>query len=132
MSEPSPEAVRPRGAAPMSVTPLPGLPLFQPGMSVAREVAAAVERQGHRLADGDVVVVAQKIVSKSEGRARRLRDVAAGAEAAALAETAARPPALLQLMRDESEAVMRATPMVVIVRHRTGHVAANAGIDASN
>jgi len=121
-----------RRAAPMHVTPLQGLPLFKPGMSVAREIVAASERRQAPLAAGDVVVVAQKIVSKSEGRAMRLAEVAAGEAATALAASVDRPAALLQLMQDESEAVMRATPMVVITRHRTGHVAANAGIDASN
>jgi coenzyme F420-0:L-glutamate ligase/coenzyme F420-1:gamma-L-glutamate ligase len=119
-------------AAAMSVTPIAGLPLFTSGISVAAEIVAAAQRQGTPLAAGDVLVVAQKIVSKSEGRARRLGEVAAGAEARALAEKTARPAALLQLMQDESEAVMRASPAVVITRHRTGHVAANAGIDASN
>ena len=121
-----------RRAATMRVIPLQGLPLFKPGMSVAGEVAAAAQRQRTPLTAGDVVVVAQKIVSKAEGRARRLSEVAVGGDAQALAQATARPAALLQLMQDESEAVMRASPAVVITRHRTGHVAANAGIDASN
>ena len=117
-------------AAAMSVTPIVGLPMFKPGMSVAQEIVAAAGRQQAPLAAGDVVVVAQKIVSKSEGRTRRLSDVEAGPDAQALAQKTARPASLLQLMQDESEAVMRASPAVVITRHRTGHVAANAGIDS--
>ncbi|HKR89873.1 MAG TPA: coenzyme F420-0:L-glutamate ligase [Phenylobacterium sp.] len=116
----------------MSVLPLEGLPMFAPGVSIAREVAAAARRQGIALAKSDVVVLAQKIVSKSEGRRTRLHDVAAGDEARALAVESGRPAALMQLMLDESQELVRATPMVVITRHRTGHVAANAGIDASN
>jgi len=114
------------GAAAIQVLPLVGMPLFTKGTSVAREAAAAADRGGVALCAGDVVVVAQKIVSKSEGRRVRLGDVAAGAE------RIGRPAPLLQLMQDESEALMRSTPTVVITRHRTGHVAANAGIDASN
>jgi coenzyme F420-0:L-glutamate ligase/coenzyme F420-1:gamma-L-glutamate ligase len=127
-AEPGPRRV----AAPLSVLPLADLPLFAPGVSVAREVAAAAARQGIALGAGDVLVVAQKIVSKAEGRALRLSEAPAGEAAAALAATTARPAPLMQLMLDESEEILRATPVVVIARHRTGHVAANAGIDASN
>jgi coenzyme F420-0:L-glutamate ligase/coenzyme F420-1:gamma-L-glutamate ligase len=116
----------------MTVTPLQGLPLFAPGMSVAREVAAAAARQGLAIAAGDVLVVAQKIVSKAEGRSLRLAEVAAGPEAEAIAAQTGRPAALVQLMLDESQEVVRATPAVIITRQRTGHVTANAGIDASN
>lgn len=108
------------------------MPLFAPGMCVAQEIAATLDRSGEALREGDIVVVAQKIVSKSEGRAVRLADVTPGAEAIRLAQETDRPPSLAQLILDESEAVMRATKAAVIVRHRTGHVLANAGIDASN
>jgi len=121
-----------RCARPLSVLPLEGLPMFAAGMSVAREVAEAARRQEIALASDDVVVLAQKIVSKAEGRRVRLNAIPAGAEARALAEDGARPAALMQLILDESEELVRTTPMVVITRHRTGHVAANAGIDASN
>lgn len=124
-------AVR-RAAAPLSVLPLEGLPLFAPGVSVAGEVLAAAARQGLSLSAGDVVVVAQKIVSKSEARTARLADVAAGEPAQAMAAATGRPAQLMQLMLNESQDVVRTTPAVVIARHRTGHVAANAGIDASN
>lgn len=112
-----------------SVTAMAGLPLFAPGMSVAAEILRVLEKP---LREGDVVVVAQKIVSKAEGRMVRLADVEPGAEARRIAEETGRPPALVQLILDESEAVMRATKAAIIVRHRTGHVLANAGIDASN
>jgi coenzyme F420-0:L-glutamate ligase/coenzyme F420-1:gamma-L-glutamate ligase len=114
------------------VLPLEGLPLFGPQTRAAGEVVAAVRRQEIGLEPSDVVVLAQKIVSKAEGRTARLREIAPGEAAQALAEKTARPAPLMQLMLDESEAIVRATPMVVIARHRTGHVAANAGIDASN
>jgi coenzyme F420-0:L-glutamate ligase / coenzyme F420-1:gamma-L-glutamate ligase len=125
-------AIGSRRLSALTVTPLDGLPMFAPGMSVAREAAAAAQRQGIAIAADDVVVLAQKIVSKAEGRRTRLGAVAAGDEARALAAGSGRPAALMQLMLDESQALVRTTPMVVITRHRTGHVAANAGIDASN
>ncbi|MFT4025450.1 MAG: coenzyme F420-0:L-glutamate ligase [Novosphingobium sp.] len=113
----------------LEVSAIGGLPLFAPGMSVAAEIAQALNQP---LRDGDIVVVAQKIVSKSEGRTVRLAEVTPGAEASRLAAETGRPAALVQLILDESEAVMRATAAAIIVRHRTGHVLANAGIDASN
>lgn len=115
-----------------SITAIGGMPLFAPGMSVAAEIASALDRSGEALRQGDVVVIAQKIVSKAEGRLVRLAEVAPGAEASRLAAETGRPAPLVQLILDESEAVMRATRAAIIVRHRTGHVLANAGIDASN
>ncbi len=111
---------------------LTGLPLFVPGTDVAAEVMAAAARQGEVLGRGDVVVVAQKIVSKAEGRRAALADVRVSAAALRMAGATGRPAALVQLILDESAAVLRATPAAIITRHRTGHVLANAGIDASN
>lgn len=118
--------------AAISIVPLPGLPMFAPGMAVGQEVAAAAARCGEALADGDVVVLAQKIVSKTEGRTVSLRDVAPGDQARRLAGETGREPALAQLILDESDEILRATPMAIIARQRSGHVLANAGIDASN
>jgi len=115
-----------------TVTALPGLPLFAAGTDVAAEVARALSAQGLALTDGDVLVVAQKIVSKSEARTVRLADVTPGDEALRLSTTTARPPELAQLILSESSELVRSNPAVIIARHRTGHVLANAGIDASN
>ncbi len=112
--------------------PLHGMPLFAPDMAIAPEVLAALARQGDALRDGDVVVIAQKIVSKAEGRLVNLSDVTPGEAALALAEKTGRSPAMAQLILDESAEVLRATPAAVIARQRSGHVLANAGIDASN
>lgn len=116
----------------LTVTPLHGMPLFTTGSSVAREIAAAMQRAGQPLGGGDVVVVAQKIVSKAEGRTAQLRDVTPGDEAARLARETAREPQAVQLILDQSSEILRAHPAAIIARHRTGHVLANAGIDASN
>ena len=114
----------------LTVQPIKGLPMFSPGMAVAPALLEAVGMAGFR--DGDIVVLAQKIVSKSEGRLVRLADVAAGETAKAMAAETGREPAMVQLILDESEAVLRATPAAIIARHKAGHVLANAGIDASN
>ncbi|MCB2049163.1 MAG: coenzyme F420-0:L-glutamate ligase [Novosphingobium sp.] len=116
----------------LTVTTLRALPLFKPGVSVAGEVAAAMTREGDVLADSDVVIVAQKIASKAEGRLVRLADVVPSQEAQRIAAETQRDPASVQLILDESSEIMRATVPAIIARQRTGHVLANAGIDASN
>ena len=115
-----------------TVTAIGGLPLFAPGMAVGAEIAEALARSGEALDDGDVVVIAQKIVSKAEGRLVDPLAVEAGAEARRLAAETGRDAGMVQLILNESSEILRATPMAVIARHRTGHVLANAGIDASN
>ena len=116
--------------------PLAGLPLFAPvadaAAQIAAEIVAAARRQGLALGDADVVVVAQKIASKAEGRIVALADVMPDAAARELAQATGRPAALAQLIRDEAAEIMRAHPAAIITRHRTGHVLANSGIDASN
>ncbi len=114
------------------IIPLPGLPMFAAGDDLAAAIADALGHGGLTLADGDVLVVAQKIISKAEGRAVLLQNVEISGAARELAATSGKDSAVAQLILDESESIMRAKPGLVIARHRLGHVAANAGIDASN
>ena len=102
------------------------------GDDLATIVLDALAGEGMRLEAGDVVVLAQKIVSKSEGRRVALAGVAPSEEARALAARTEKDPRLMELVLRESQEVMRARPGLVVVRHRLGHVLANAGIDASN
>jgi coenzyme F420-0:L-glutamate ligase/coenzyme F420-1:gamma-L-glutamate ligase len=111
----------------LRVTAVAGLPEVGEGMKVGELIA---ERIG--LADDDVVVVSQKIVSKAEGRVRRLSSVLPGAEARRLAAVLGREPALIELVLAESREVLRAERGVLIVETRQGFVCANAGIDSSN
>jgi coenzyme F420-0:L-glutamate ligase/coenzyme F420-1:gamma-L-glutamate ligase len=111
----------------LRITAVTGLPEFEEGMKVGDEIAARAE-----LADGDVVVISQKIVSKAEGRVRRLSSVLPGAEARKLAATLGKEPNLVQLILEESEEVLRAERGILIVVTRHGFVCANAGIDSSN
>jgi coenzyme F420-0:L-glutamate ligase/coenzyme F420-1:gamma-L-glutamate ligase len=121
------------GVAPsVTVTGVPGLPLFQPGDDLAGAIADGLAAAGLRLLDGDVVVVAQKVVSKVEGRLVALAGVEPGASARQAAAKADKDPAVVQLIEQESSEIMRVAPGVVIARHRSGQVLANAGIDASN
>ena len=84
------------------------------------------------LRDRDVVVVAHKVVSKAEGRLRRLADVQPGDEARRLAREGEKDPRLVQVVLDESDEVLRAERGVIVCVTRHGFVCANAGVDASN
>lgn len=116
----------------LSIVPIAGMPLFAAGTSVSREIVAALAGMGEALRAGDIVVIAQKIVSKAEDRIVVLADVEPGAEAKTLAARTGRELSTAQLILDESAEILRAHPAAIIARHRTGHVLANAGIDASN
>jgi coenzyme F420-0:L-glutamate ligase/coenzyme F420-1:gamma-L-glutamate ligase len=111
---------------------LEAFPLVEPGDDLAVLVADALQAQSLALQPGDVLVLAQKIVSKAEGRYVRLADVTPSAAALELAERADKDPRQAELILRESNEVLRARPGVVIVEHRNGYVHANAGIDRSN
>jgi coenzyme F420-0:L-glutamate ligase/coenzyme F420-1:gamma-L-glutamate ligase len=111
----------------LRVLPVVGLPEFAEGTSIGAEISARIE-----LHDGDVVVVSQKIVSKAEGRVRRLAAEIPGAEARRLAAVLGKEPALVELILEESREVLRAERGVLIVETHHGFVCANAGIDSSN
>jgi len=111
----------------LRIVAVAGLPEFAEGMRVGEEIArrAAIE-------DGDVVVVSQKIVSKAEGRVRKLSSVLPSAKARKLAAALGKEPNLVELILEESSEVLRAEGGVLITETRHGFVCANAGIDSSN
>lgn len=117
---------------PLVLTPLPGLPLVQPGDDLPRLILDGLRRAGLSLEEGDVVVVTQKIVSKAEGRLVRLSAITPSPEAGRLAIETDKDPRLIQVILGESRQVLRTRPGAVIVRHRLGFVCANAGVDHSN
>ncbi|MDW8100239.1 MAG: coenzyme F420-0:L-glutamate ligase [Anaerolineae bacterium] len=116
----------------VTLTAVPGIPDIRPGDDLAEIIAQALERAGYPLQDGDVVAVAQKIVSKAEGRMVALKDVAPSAEAMAWAEKTGKDPRLVELILRESREILRARRDLIIVEHRLGFVCANAGVDHSN
>jgi coenzyme F420-0:L-glutamate ligase/coenzyme F420-1:gamma-L-glutamate ligase len=116
----------------LTLTPLEGLPLIQHGDDLPALLLGALERQAIRLRAGDVLVLAQKIVSKAEGRRVKLSTVRPSARARELAAEVEKDPRLVQLILDESAEVLRARPGLLVVEHRLGFVSANAGIDHSN
>lgn len=119
-------------SAPVAFRALPGLPEVEPGADLSQLICEALRAAAIELQSGDVLVIAQKIVSKAEGRQRRLADVAPSTAAVELASTVRKDPRFVQLVLEESSAVVRAVPDILITRHRSGFVMANAGIDRSN
>ncbi len=107
---------------------LPGIPEVRAGDDLAALLFAAAGM----LADGDVLVVSHKIVSKAEGRTVVLGDVEPRGEAIVLGAAHAKDPRLVEVILRESSAVVRSRPGVLICRTRHGYVCANAGVDASN
>ena len=115
-----------------SVVPLAGIKLVEPGDDLPAILLQAIAESDCKLQDGDVVAVAQKIVSKAEGRQVKLDDVEPSAQAQQLAAATEKDPRLVQLILDESTTVLRHKPGVLIMRHKLGLVGAHAGIDQSN
>ncbi len=123
---------KPLRPASLQLLALPDFPLVQPGDDLVALIAAAVERSGMAPADGDVFVVAQKIVSKAENRIVDLASVVPSARAIAVAAAVRKDPRLVEVILSESRRIVRQQPDVLIVEHRLGLVMANAGVDQSN
>ncbi|MBI1182264.1 MAG: coenzyme F420-0:L-glutamate ligase [Alphaproteobacteria bacterium] len=119
-------------AARLTIFAVPGIPLVQPGDDLAGLILDALGASGEALQDGDVVVAAQKIVSKAEGRLVSLADVEPSARAVELAGITGKDPRMVELVLQESTEVLRAKTNVLIVEQKLGLVIANAGIDRSN
>lgn len=111
---------------------LAGIPLVEPGDDIARLISASLEASGTKLQSGDVVVVAQKIISKAENRYVALGSVSPSSRALELAGVCGKDPRFVELVLRESVAIVRCAKNVLIARNRRGHVYANAGIDQSN
>lgn len=116
----------------LEVLGIPGLPMVVPGEDLATLLLTALSEHQLTLADGDVICVAQKIVSKAEGRLVALDTVTPGPAARALATEVEKDPRLVELILSETDEVLRKRPGILIVRHRLGFVLANAGVDQSN
>ena len=111
---------------------LPNLPLIKSGDDLAALLAASLAELDLQPQNGDVLVVAQKIVSKAEGRYRDLSRVKPSETAVRLAGITGKDQRLVECILQESRRVLRAVPGVLIVEHRLGFILANAGIDQSN
>lgn len=118
--------------APLSVYPVPGLPEIRPGDDLAALLARAVAERVGPLESGDVVVVAQKVVSKAEGARVALAEVTPSAFARDFAERWEKDPRLVELVLRESLRIVRMERGVMITETRHGFVCANSGVDLSN
>ncbi len=101
-------------------------------MELPQIVVGALRAAGTPPVDDDVLVVAQKVVSKAEGSLRHLVEVTPGQDARRLAGLSGKDPRLAQVILDESRAILRVRPGLIIAEHRLGYVCANAGVDHSN
>jgi coenzyme F420-0:L-glutamate ligase / coenzyme F420-1:gamma-L-glutamate ligase len=111
---------------------IPDIPMVQPRDDLAGVLIRACEQSALAPADGDILVVAQKIVSKAEGRTIDLATVEPSARAQSLAAEVDKDPRLIEVILGESRRVVRHRPGVLIVEHRLGFILANAGVDRSN
>jgi len=116
----------------LTLTPLHGVPLVQPGDDLTAIVVQALAASQETLQPRDVLVLAQKIVSKAEGRIVDLKTVTPSPHAVDLASATAKDPRIVELILAESTEVLRQRPGAIIVAHRLGFVLPNAGIDMSN
>jgi coenzyme F420-0:L-glutamate ligase/coenzyme F420-1:gamma-L-glutamate ligase len=116
----------------LTITPLTGIPLIRPGDSLADILLQAITTSNLNLESGDILVLAQKIVSKAEGRLVNLNSVQPSPAALDLAARSEKDPRLCELILQESNEILRVRPGAIIVEHKCGFVCANAGIDHSN
>lgn len=116
----------------MTFRALPGIPLIQPGDDLPDLIAKAAAADGLTLGDGDVLVVAQKIVSKAEGRTIPLDTVVPSERAMKLARLTGRDARVCQLYLDESRAIIDIKGRHVVTIHRLGYLGTGAGVDMSN
>ena len=111
---------------------LPGIPLIGPGDDLSGIILKAVSELGMCLENRDILVIAQKIISKCEGRYVNLETVMPSRDAFVLAKETCKDPRIVELILRESKKVLRRRPGAVIVEHRLGFICASAGIDHSN
>ena len=116
----------------IEVIPIEGIPEVSKGDNLGAIILRALARKGTSLEDNDIVVVKQKVVSKSEGRVIRLADVVPGRRARSLAKRERKDPRLVELILKESVRVVRTGHGVIITETKQGFVCANSGVDQSN
>jgi coenzyme F420-0:L-glutamate ligase/coenzyme F420-1:gamma-L-glutamate ligase len=112
--------------------PIRGIPEIRPGDDLGLTIARAADKMRLKLADGDIVVVAQKIVSKAEGRLVNLESVTPSEFAVEIANRQKRDPRLIEVVLGESANIVRMDDHVLITETKHGFVCANAGVDRSN
>lgn len=117
---------------PVAIWPVRGMPLIEPGDDLVQMLAQAIRRARRKILARDIVVVAQKAVSKAEGRVVVLAEVVPGTVARELADVTGKDPRLVEVILADARRVVRAVPGVLIVETEHGFVCANGGVDQSN
>jgi coenzyme F420-0:L-glutamate ligase/coenzyme F420-1:gamma-L-glutamate ligase len=117
---------------PISIIGLQQFPIVKKGDDLAQLIVSAAPENDIALDDGDIIVVAHKIVSKSEGRTVKLSNVKPSPRVQALGKATKRDPRLVELVLRETKRVVKATPEILIVENALGFVCINAGVDKSN
>jgi coenzyme F420-0:L-glutamate ligase/coenzyme F420-1:gamma-L-glutamate ligase len=116
----------------MQLFPVPNLPLIQPGDDLAALLVERLATADQAFQPGDILVIAQKIISKAEGRLVRLADITPGDEAFEVAAVVGKDPRVVQVVLDDSRTILRKRLHLLVVEQRSGWVCANAGVDRSN
>jgi len=119
-------------ASTLTLTALEGIPSIAAGDDLGALILSSARASALDFRDGDILVLAQKIVSKAEGRQVSLIDVEPSSRAIELAAEAQKDVRVVELILRESREIIRCRPGLIIVEHKLGLVMANAGIDASN
>jgi len=114
------------------ITGIVGIPEIHPGDDLGRLIAEAVEAQGLRVGSGDIFVIAQKVVSKAEGRLVRLADVKPTKLARDWGRKHGKDPRIIEIILNEARRIVRMERGILIVETRHGFICANAGVDSSN
>lgn len=116
----------------MTLFALEQFPLIQPSDDLAAIIAELLAKQGESLQPGDILVMAQKVVSKAEGRLVRVDTVTPSEEAEEISEVVGKDPRQVQIILDDSREVIRARRGLLVVEQQSGWICANAGVDRSN
>lgn len=116
----------------LTFQPLCGIPLIKKGDDIAKILLRVLPENHISLQDSDVLVITQKIISKSEGRQVQLSSIQPTERALELAKISTKDPRLIELILRESKEILRINQNHIIVEHRLGFICANAGIDHSN
>jgi coenzyme F420-0:L-glutamate ligase/coenzyme F420-1:gamma-L-glutamate ligase len=116
----------------LTITPLVAIPLIHPGDNLAEIILSSLVVSNISLEDGDIIVIAQKIISKAENRLINLANISPSNKAVALSKECEKDARLVELILNESNEVLRDRPGSIIVEHKLGFVCASGGIDHSN
>ena len=116
----------------LSLKALNNIPEINPGMNISELIIQNIYKEGLKLKSGDIIVIAQKIISKTEDRYVKLSNIEPSTEALALAQKVDKTPEFIQLVINESNKILSSDNNILITEHKLGFVNINAGIDMSN